>query len=498
MYYKAFILFIFFLGIAVIIASQFSIPTLFGADGYLHIRMAEFIKLYGLHYNFHWARYSTFARNFADKDFLYHLLIIPVTFLPNMFFGAKIAACLFAVFLYLIFFLLLQRYCHRSLIAVFLIIFLLSVPFLRAISEPRSMVLIMAFTLLFVHFLIKKSKWALFVLAAGYTLAHVSGPYLIFFALLCETTRFINERQFLWKSVLVVMLGVLAGFLMHPHLPNNLPVFYLNGILVPFHTLKWRWGLELGAEFFPIDTRVFVIRYPFILIGLIALIAAATSQVHRIKVSTKIWMSITGFFFVFSFFSERYLIHGYPLILISFAAYFSDWWGSQERLLLLKGNRIAKSLALISVVCIFVLIGVDTYKTFRDYALFETRYNRHYEMAASWMQQNIPPRETIFHSNWSDSQYFIGLNPHNDYFVTFDPIYMYYWNPKKYKLYRDISFGRSSDPYVLLKNEFNVRYGYVGKNYFSGLIAQIRTDPRFEVMAEDNLGLFFRLKPRLY
>jgi hypothetical protein len=71
---------------------------------------------------------------------------------------------------------------------------------------------------------------------------------------------------------------------------------------------------------------------------------------------------------------------------------------------------------------------------------------------------------------------------------------MYYWSPRLYNLYRDIAFGRLPDPFRALKEVFAVRYGYVSKNYFSGLIAQIRQDPRFEVMAEDDFGLIFRLQ----
>ena len=112
----------------------------------------------------------------------------------------------------------------------------------------------------------------------------------------------------------------------------------------------------------------------------------------------------------------------------------------------------------------------------------------------NWMKRNIPAGEVIFHANWSDSQYFIGLNPKDDYFVTLDPIYMYYWHPDKYQLYRNIAFGSTDDPYSLLKNEFSVNYGYAGKDYFSGLINQIRQDQRFEVLAEDGMGVIFKLR----
>jgi hypothetical protein len=481
------------LGVAVLVAAQFSVPVLFGADGYLHMRMAQFLREEGPRYDFHWARYSTFAKQFADKDFLYHATLIPFTFLPNMIMAGKMSACLWSILLFLVFFLMLWRYTQaRSLIPFFLLAFLCSAPFLQAISQTRNMALVMGLTLLFTHFLIQRKQGALFIITVLYTLSHVSGPYLLVFALLAESARFVNGKEFHWRSLRTVILGLLSGFLIHPNFPNNLLTFYLNGILVPVFALKW--GLELGAEFFPISTRDFVLDYPLILIGLILFVALGTGSKKKVGAATAIWMVVSAFFFVFSFFSQRYITHLYPLVFIALASYTSDWRQSDGRAPLFKKSRGLRLGLGAGLALLLALLGVRTYRDFSKLAQIEAIYNGHFQTVGAWMRENIPSGETVFHSNWSDSQYLIGMNPQNDYFVTLDPIYMYYWNPQKYNLYRDIAFGRSKDPYALLKDEFDTRYGYVGKNYFSGLINQIRPDPRFQVMAEDGLGLVFKLK----
>lgn len=375
---------------------------------------------------------------------------------------------------------------------VFLLLFFLSANFLRGVSEPRPMVLVLGLTLLFTHFLIQKKQWALFFTTVAYTLTHVSGPYLLFFAFLAEAVRFGSQREFTWRSIRSVGLGLALGILTHPNFPNNLIVFYLNGIIVPVYALKW--GLELGAEFFPIDTREFVLAYPVIFFGLLVLLALSASSSLKIKLSTKVWMALSGFFFIFSFFSRRYLIHLYPMFLVSLAAYISDWWESKERLILARQYKVLRLSLLVLAGALFILVSRGAYKDYRQNMLGDLQYNRHFEAVSKFMRENIPAGETIFHANWSDSQYFIGLNPQNDYLVTFDPTYMYYWNPEKYKLYRQISFGGASDPYTAIKEEFNASYGYAGKNYFSGLINQVRNDSRFQVLAEDGLGVVFRLK----
>jgi hypothetical protein len=236
------------------------------------------------------------------------------------------------------------------------------------------------------------------------------------------------------------------------------------------------------------------LAYPVIFYGLIVLLALSASSGLKAKLSTRIWMVIAGFFFIFSFFSRRYLIHLYPLFLVSLAAYISDWWQGQPRMTWLRRKKFLPWLAALAVTLLIAAGGYPAYKAYRQNLLADAQAGQHFEAVAKFMREHIPEGETIFHTNWSDSQYLIGLDPGHIYLVTFDPTYMYYWNPQKYKLYRRISFGSSDDPYTLIKNEFHCRFGYAGKNYFSGLINQIRDDPRFAVMAEDGLGVVFRLR----
>ena len=127
------------LGIVAIFKIQFSVPTLWEADGYYHIRMAETIRTEGVVKKFPWAKYSFFETHFADKDFLCHILLIPFTLFSSIFYGAKVAAAFYAVLLFLTFFFILRRYAASEFVPLFLILFFLSDHFLSAISRPRPM-----------------------------------------------------------------------------------------------------------------------------------------------------------------------------------------------------------------------------------------------------------------------------------------------------------------------------------------------------------------------
>lgn len=481
--YNLLTIFILILGISAIFLTQFSTPTLYDADGYLHIRMAEFLKDFGPRYNFHWARFSTFNGNFADKDFLYHAILIPFTFFKDIFFGVKIAAFIFASLLFLGFYLILKRYSDKTILPFFLIFFFFSGHFLEAISSPRPLTLVMLINLLSIHLIIQRKYLWLFFAGLFYSLIHVTSPLIICYAVIIEIVRYFDKKEFYPKTILFSFLSILAGFLIHPNFPNNFLVFYLNSILVPIYTIK-TGVLELGAEFFPLSTRDYLLQYPLIVIGVVSIIYIAVSKIPKPRFETKAFLALAMVFFILSFTCQRYLSHGYLIMITAFSCYMSDF---------LNIKKNFNKLGVIAVFILMIILGINSFNGVRYHALVARVINGHYEAVGKWMEKNIPEGELIFHANWSDSQYFIGLNPKNDYFVTLDPVYMYNKNPELYKLYREVSFGKTSDPYLALKDAFNVKYGYAGKNYFSGLVEQIRKDSRFTILAEDQFGVIFKL-----
>jgi len=478
-------IFVLIIGISVLYLVQFSTPTLYDADGYLHIRMAEFLRDLGPHYNFHWARFSTFNGNFADKDFLYHAVLIPFTFFKDIFFGAKIAAFIFAVLLFLGYFLILRKYINKAALAFFLVFFFFSAHFLEAISSPRPIALVILINLLAIHLAIQKRHILLFLTGVFYALIHVTSPLIICYAFVVELIRCFEKKEFHYRTIIFSLLGILTGFLAHPNLPDNFLIFYLNSILVPIYTIK-TGVLELGAEFFPLNTREYMLQYPLIIIGAVSIIYIALSKIPKPRFETKVFLAIAGIFFILSFTCQRYLSHGYLIMLMGFGCYVSD------ALFPAVKKQISRfTLAMAAIV--IIILGLNVFNGARYNCLVAKIINGHYESVGRWMEENVPERELVFHANWSDSQYFIGLNPKDDYFVTLDPVYMYNRNPELYKIYRDVSFGKTEDPYVALRGVFNVKYGYAGKNYFSGLIGQIRKDSRFTILAEDNFGVIFKV-----
>jgi len=452
---------------------QWLTPTIWGADGYFHIRLAEMIKHQGLLKTLPQAQLSYFTDRFSDKDWLYHLSLVPFSLGKNIFVGAKWAAWLGSAWLYSSLVIVSSFYTPWQFWPITGALFFVSDHFLRTIVAPRPMILAMGLGLWIVHWLIQKKGKLVFVGSFIYGWLHLTAPLVLVYGLIMKR----------WKLILVAGLGLLLAMVIYPNFPNNWFYFYLNGILVPFFAV--RWGvLELGAEFFPLGWQQYLSSYFIIPAGLIVMLLTKVWQKPKITRNTQIWWLISAIFLIMGIKSQRYIAHGFPFFILSLTSFLGD--------LRKKVGRWNDGAILLGIVLIFLLLG----RSLQQMVLrgkSENFVNTHYEQVGNWLKDNVPKGELIFTANWSDPQYFIAINPDNNYFVAMDPVYMWHKDKKVYQQYRQVALGQDKNPYSTLKNGFKVNYGYAGKLYFWALVDQLKKDSRFEVMKEDSLGVIFKL-----
>jgi hypothetical protein len=459
------------LGLAFI---QWLTPTIWGADGYFHIRLAEMIKHQGLLKTLPQAQLSYFNDRFSDKDWLYHLLLIPFTWGGSIFAGAKWAAALGSCWLYASLVIVASFYTPWQLWPVAGVLFFASDHFLRTISEPRPVFLAIGLGLWIVHWLIQNKGKKVFLGSFIYGWLHITAPLVLVYGLIMKR----------WKLILIAGLGLLLAMIIYPNFPNNWFYFYLNGVLVPWFAV--RWGvLELGAEFFPLSLRQYLSSYFIIPAGLAAMLVIKLRQKPKTSQNTQIWWLISAVFLIMGIKSQRYINHGYPFFILSLTSFLGDCSK--------KIKRWSNGAMLLGSIFICLMLG----RSLQQMVLrgrSERFVNTHYEQMGNWLKDNVPKGELIFTANWSDPQYFIGINPSNNYFVVMDPVYMWHKDKNLYQQYRMAALGQDKDPYATLKGVFKVNYGYAGKLYFWALVDQVKKDSRFVIMKEDQLGIIFKLK----
>jgi hypothetical protein len=468
---------------------QFSSPAFYDPDSYYHIAVSGFIKNYGLHYPFHWTQFSIFRDSFSDKDLLFHLMNLPFLFLTNNLVAAGKYAFIFqAGLFFLVYLFVLRKYLPDYLAAAFLLLPLTSPTFTSYILQLRPATLANGLTVLGIYFLINKRTIGLFIVSLLYALAHISFFMLIVFAFTCEILRLSLNKEFFAKNIYAALAGIACGCLLHPNFPHNIFSQYLNGIVVPLYALNGT-DLNFAGELYTLNTKSAVITNFTLFFSLYAALCAAFTAKRKISFATSAWFASTSIYLLLAFFGNRYWYPANALFFIFFASYANDW---------LKGRRLRELSGKIKLTVAAYFIAVLAFfpPGFKELTNFTKTFSArsiHFENTGSWMRDNIPAGQTIYHSYWDSSPYFICLNPKDNYLNTLDPMYMFCRYPREFQLLNELSLGRVDKPYEAIGKIFKCGYGYLDKT--EPLYRQISEYPgRFKVLYEDGEGVVFQLR----
>ena len=467
---------------------QFSAPTLYGEDSYYHLAIAKFIKDFGPRYEFHWAQFSTFKDCFSDKDFLFHVSIIPFLYLAkDIVLSGKYAVIFYDLLFLLAYVFILRRYLPNLMCIFFLVLPFLSSTFNFYLSTLRAVTLANILTILGIYFLINKKWIKLLLLTLFYSLSHVTFIMFLVYAVIAEIIRYFVHKEFFLKNIYAVGIGMALGFFLHPNFPHNFLSFYLNGILINFYSFI-NPGIDFGEELFSLPSKIVFLSNFAVFFTLNIILWMSLSAKIKISLSTFIWWACSSIYIFLASFSNRYWYNANILFFIFFASYLNDW--IQER-----GWQRAVPKIKLFVLVYLMIVGVFvnfTFKGIKDTIDSQVSLNLHYENVARWMEKNIPAGEIIYHSFWYDSPYFVCLNPKDDYIVVLDPIYMFWRYPREYSIYKKLAEGRIYEIREVINKIFKANYGYVRKD--AKLYKEIVNDPTdFKILYEDYLGIVFKI-----
>lgn len=493
--FKSFVIFLLvFVSLTVFIAYvQFMYPSFSEADEYLHIAIARLVKNHGVHYDFPWAKFSTFKRHYSDKDVLFHILSVPFLSLSkNIIVCGKYAIIFFNTLFILSLFFILTRYVPVFLGSFLILLLYLNSPFILYITRLRPATLANIFTILGIYYLIKQRYWYLFILSVLFPLIHLSFFTIIIFAIICELIRLCLGHEFDFRNILIVSTGSLLGCLLHPNNPNNWLSIHLNAFLTSWYSfvgLRLGFGNELYSRFI---NQVFIGNFSIFFIIFGVLLISMKTYV-RASLATFVWFACLCFYLFLSLFQARHWYTTSILSIIFFASFLHDWFLGKPRQWITKKARI--------IVIGFVILGAGFYfKNMRSFMLdrnLSVNVAMKYENAAYWMSLNLPPKEIVYHTNWDESPYFILFNPKDYYINVLDPIYMFYAYPEVFIRYKDLYDGKIDKPYSILKRMLHLNYGYASVR--SALHGYIKNDGKhFKILYNDNYGIVFKILNPVY
>jgi hypothetical protein len=398
---------------------------LFERDGYYHARLAWMMPERWISQSFPWAQVSTWKDRYCDKEFLYHLLMMPFARLsddPIM--GARIFAVLLSVAVIVALYLVLRSNGARWPLFFTALPLAMGGLFLARLGMIRSHVLSMLLVLIGVHFLFRRRWRAVFILGFVYAWSYTMPFVLLMTAVPFAAGRWLWKGGLDWRSVVAAGFGSTLGLAIHPYTPMTLETFitYIQVFTIGMEGVG-KSGFELGNEIYPYSLPVFFNIYPLVLILVPVLVLLVVLFRKRLAPETAGLVLSALFWFGMTMASARFVEYSVLLLAIALAFVVRDLVsaksGVTNRILGDRWLRRGVALAALAALVSFHLYAMSFYDVYQ----FKAAPPRFFQGASAWMARHLPPGETVINLYWDDfpDLFYDGYRQH--YLWALDPTY---------------------------------------------------------------------------
>ncbi|MHC4407076.1 MAG: glycosyltransferase family 87 protein [Planctomycetota bacterium] len=461
-----------------------------GTDGYYHIKIAWLMRTLGILDTFPWATQSLWSEHFYDKDFGFHLALIPFTF-GDLMIGAKLAAVTCGAAILASFYAVLRL---RRVPLAWLFVFLLAASggyFAWRISMPRPHVLAVVFSIWSV-FLVVERRWiAAGIVGVLYALSYTA-PLLPVYAGVYACFCLLLGRSLPRRTVAAAFGGVALGWLLHPHFPNNFQAIWVQLVGV----LGSAWGsggasLALGGELSAADTRTFLTENIVVFSAALVSVYTLTRYSMRLNAEFLTIAFVSLAFFMLACMTVRFVVYFVPFALWGCAEVIGTWVETRRSH---AEPRTRGFFVIVLSVGIFAaavfILGDQSSRLYLSHPFPSKR-----RFAAEWLAENTPPNSVVFTCDWDDTPELFFYNHSNRYLVFLDPNYFYRWNPRRWKTWRNVAQGKDRDPAWTIQETFGARYGFC-TSAFEDLHKQLESDPRATIPVAGPHGYVFEIRDR--
>ena len=477
----------------VILFGSHSLP---GNDVFYHIKMAEFIKNGQFVINdFHWTTCSIWSKPFFNKEWLFHIYLVPFVYLFGAITGAKAAIITTAFLIALAWGNLLKTLKVKNILfAMFFMLFCTGHVYLGRLVLCRSFLISILFMPLALDCMIRNRR-ALFVLIIYlYMLAYVGAWQILPITCIFDFFRFLaseKKKEYLKKEMMIpwAATGVAAGLILTPYFPVNINAIYTQTILI----LKAQWfgtakagTLPMGTELTPISLKILICYIGLFLLFAVTVYDLFHRQLYRLPTSrrinapdigtdkkdssdyltpeTRAFLLLSTLYLIMTVFTQKFVEYLVPFFTVTTFLYWSRHplpaWNSTCPFYTPHGecdftlSRIRKKF----VIALLILSGVVSIFLLRDF--FYRKYPV-YQDSSEWIRKNVPEETLIFSGDWDDNVILFYYLENYKFLVVLDPYFMYAYNPDKFLLWLKIVTGKMIDPAEAIWDNFKTKTVFV-------------------------------------
>jgi hypothetical protein len=479
------------------VALRWLSPQAWSYDEYYHLGVARELRTQPLLRDFRWAPFSVLHERWADKEPLLHYAVAPFATLPFE------RASLIAVALGQL--LLVGAFAHalwrlRVPFAPWLMFALAALgPLVTQRAEmARPHVWLLAACLLGLTSLLDPRRGAshfaegaaegasrfaggaaggasLFGISALAGLAHAGGWLVTAFALLrALLDRWLpGERQRLvhpWRDAAVAAAGWLAGQLIHPQVPHNFRLLWLQNVVVPLQSTAGRGALHtsLGTELQPPEPALLAQQWPALLVAaaLVALLVRHAALRRRDVLTVA--LPALGFLLVGCLLMRRFLELGAPLALLALGLALGARAGATTpRTARRRPRQVALALAIAAGIVWSLYANL-----LAGYGLASPP-----RPMAEWLARHGRAGERVFTAQWADSAPLLYFAPQLESLVALDPTFFWARDPRLFVVYENLVAGRTARPAAVIRERFAARWVTVWTPGYQQLARQLAATP---------------------
>lgn len=481
-------------------------PTFPDPDSFYHIKMSVLMQKDLLIQEFPWIQQADFTHNFADHQFLYHLLLIPFTYFFSPLWGGKIATVIFATLAVAFFYYFLKKWRIKSPL-FYTLILISSSPFIFRLNLAKTTALSLVILLLAINFLWQKKYRALISVSFLYVWFY-GGWSLLLILLFCHLiSEFIINKKLDWKPLAAIGSGLLLGLLINPFFPHNIQFYWQQ--MIQIGLVNYQNQIQVGMEWYPYKLLDLLANNIFIF--LLAILSLAflifkikNNQKVDFKKGDEIFIKIftlnifAVILFLLTLKSQRFVEYFVPLGILASAflvdALLPKNFSYSQEIIKTYKNKEKINLALIFYLIItFVLFfALNTVEINKQ---MTRRYSWTYlQNSSEWLKQNTPPHSLIFHALWSDWPMLFYHNSQNYYLSGLDPTFFYLKNPKLYEEWVKIGHGQIiTDLAKKIKTDFGTKWILV-KNNETEFLSALKQSPNLKLRFADQEAQIYEIQ----
>ncbi len=455
---------------------QWFIPYPIDDDTAYHFCVSQLIRKYGILHEFPWTPFSWQFDHYADKEFLFHLLFLPLSGLGFVPAARLVGALAGALVLTTLFFILRAERVRFA--GVWALLPLACSEFLFRLGLVRPHLLSITLALIVMWAFARKKLYLLAAAAFLYPLTYVAFwqiPLILILA--AEAARLLSGERVYWKPFAVVLAGITIGLALHPNTYNLIQINWIHMSDILFQKAWGREFMNLGKEFNPYPLADWG-RY-LVIVVIMTGGALVLSWRHRTFSSVPLAFALAAVAFgLLTARSLRFIEYFVPFSVAALAL----------ATLNIRMRFLPYALLAISLLYTFVL-GTEPYKN------LSFKHKAHIEPdIARFFNQKIPIGSHVFTTGWDYTGNLMLALPERYFVVAADPTLFYKKDPKLYDIWYRLPLDAPIDSVEAIRLLFKSRF-VISLNYqaYWPFFDTLSADPTVKILFVNEKWILFDL-----